>query len=179
MITAATRALIKLFKIIEPNTILSAGSITEISELPAIVLSGPIAGEKRRMRREFEEITAYDRENNTATVERAPRWYDLSFNAAFSCKSTLELVKLMEECSRLNQREPVIEAIDEQDSSRKRIYSWAWRNLPSVYNAPNLSEVCEGRGDLIIYDVEVYNGLYREVPLIQEFSASTEILEAN
>ena len=179
MITAATRALIKLFKIIEPNTILSAGSITEISELPAIVLSGPVATEKRRMRREFEEITAYDRENNTATVERAPRWYDLSFNAAFSCKSTLELVKLMEECSRLNQAHPVIEAIDEQDDTRRRIYSWAWRNLPSVYNAPNLSEVCEGRGDLIIYDVEVYNGLYREVPLIQEFSASTEILEAN
>lgn len=176
MITAATRALIKIFKTIEPNTILSAGNITELSDMPAIVLSGPVANEKRRMRREPEVITDYDYDNNTATVEIVPRWYDLQFNVALTAKSTLDLVKLIEECSRLNQRERVIEAVDENDDTRRRIYSWAWRNLPSVYNAPNISEVCEGRGDLIIYDVEVYSGIYHNEPLIQNFNLSTEVI---
>ena len=57
MIVPVTRELIKLFRRIEPNTVLSAGNITEISELPAIVLSGPVVNEKKRMRREHEEIT--------------------------------------------------------------------------------------------------------------------------
>ena len=177
MIVAATRALIKLFRKIEPNVILSAGNITELSELPAIILSGPVASEKRQMRRDGETIANYDYENQTAIVEKAPRWYDLSFNIAFSCKSSLELVKLMEECSRLVQAYPVIEAIDEEDDTRRQLYKWSWRNLPSVYNVPNLSEVCEGRGDLIIHDVEVYSKLYREEKLIQKFNLSTEIEE--
>ncbi len=177
MIVAATRALIKLFRKIEPNVILSAGNITELSELPAIILSGPVASEKRQMRRDGETIANYDYENQTAIVEKAPRWYDLSFNIAFSCKSSLELVKLMEECSRLVQAYPVIEAIDEEDDTRRQFYKWSWRSLPSVYNVPNLSEVCEGRGDLIIHDVEVYSELYREEKLIQKFNLSTEIEE--
>ena len=74
MIVAATRALIKLFRKIEPNVILSAGNITELSELPAIILSGPVASEKRQMRRDGETIANFDYKNQTAIVEKAPRW---------------------------------------------------------------------------------------------------------
>ena len=173
MIVAATRSLIRLFKTIEQNTILSAGNIAELATLPAIVLNGPVAVEKKRLHRDPERITAYDYENNIAVSEVVPRWYDLQFGVAFSCKSTLELVEIMEKCSRLNQSAKVLKAEGEE---RTREYSWAWRNLPSVYNVPNISEVCEGRGDLVIYDVEVYSNIRETAPLVQNFSISSGLI---
>lgn len=167
MITETTRALIKLFKGLEPNTHLSAGSIVELAELPAIVLSGPVATEKKRLMRDPDRIVAYDYENGVAVKEIPPRWYDLTFNAAFSCKSTLELVELMERCSRLAQSHKLLTAEGEE---RTRQYLWAWQRPPSVYNVPNVSEVCEGRGDLIVYDVEVYSDIRETVPMITKVS---------
>lgn len=166
MIVETTRALIRLFKTVEPNTHLSAGSIVELAELPAIVLNGPIATEKKRLMRDPERIVAYDRETMTAVKEVPPRWYDLSFGVAFSCKSTLALVELMEKCSRLSQSHKLLRAEGEE---RTREYLWAWQRPPSVYHVPNISEVCEGRGDLIVYDVEVYSGIQEVVPMIQGF----------
>ena len=163
MITETTRALIKLFKTVEPNTHLSVGSIVELAELPAIVLNGPIATEKKRLMRDPERITAIDLENSAAIREVPPRWYDLTFSVAFSCKSTLALVELMERCSRLAQSDKLLTAVG---TERTRKYLWAWQKPPGVYNVPNVSEVCEGRGDLIIYDVEVYSGIQERVPLI-------------
>ena len=57
-----------------------------------------------------------------------------------------------------------------EGAERTRQYLWAWQKPPSVYNVPNVSEVCEGRGDLIVYDVEVYSGIQEIVPLIQDVS---------
>ncbi len=164
MIVETTRALIRLFKTIEPNTILNAGNVVEIATLPAIVLNGPVAVEKKRLMRDPERITAIDIENNIAVREVPPRWYDLQFSVAFSCKSTLELIELMEECSRLAQRSNLLKA---ENDERTRMYSWAWRTLPSVYNVPNISEVCEGRGELVIHDVEAYSGIRENIPLIK------------
>ena len=53
MIEETTRALIKLFREqIEENTVLSAGSIVEITTLPVIVLNGPTLTEKKRLMRD-------------------------------------------------------------------------------------------------------------------------------
>lgn len=164
MITETVRELIKLFRTIEPNTVLSNGTLTELSQLPAIVLSGPIAVEKKRLMRDAERITAVDIDNDTAVREVPPRWYDLRFNVSFSCASMLELVQLMEECSRLVQREPLLTAVNDD---RTRQYSWAWREFPSAYNVPDISEVSEGRGELVIFDVEAYSGIQEIVPLIK------------
>ncbi len=164
MIVETTRALVRLFRTVEPNTHLSAGGIVELAKLPAIVLSGPIATEKKRLMRDSERITAIDLESKVAVREVPPRWYDLRFSVAFSCKSTAELLELMEKLSRLGQGFKVLKA---EGKERTREYLWSWQMLPSVYNEPNISEVCEGRGDLIIYDVEVYSGIRENVPLIR------------
>ena len=167
MIVETTRALVKLFKTVELNTHMSVGSIVELAALPAIVLNGPVATEKKRLMRDPERIAAYDYENKAAVTEVPPRWYDL---VAFSCKSTLELVDLMERCSRLAQSAKLLKAEPEAwEEGRTREYLWAWQRPPSVYNVPNISEVCEGRGDLIVYDVEVYSGIQETVPLIRSF----------
>lgn len=163
MIAATTRSLVRLFKTIEPNTHLSAGSIVELAKLPAIVLSGPIATEKKRLMRDPERITVIDLESKIAVREIPPRWYDLRFSVAFSCKSTAALLELMEKFSRLEQGHKVLKA---EDGGRTREYLWSWQTSPSVYNVPNISEVCEGRGDLVVYDVEVYSGIRENIPLI-------------
>ena len=77
----------------------------------------------------------------------------------------MALVELMERCSRLAQSHKLLTA---EGAERTRQYLWAWRMPPSVYNVPNISEVCEGRGDLIVYDVEVYSGIQEIVPLIRD-----------
>ena len=164
MILETTRALIKLFRTVEPNTHLSAGNIVELAELPAVVLSGPVAVEKKRLMRDPERITATDMEAHTVVKEVPPRWYDLQFSVVFSCKSTLELMGLMEKCSRLAQGCKLLRAEGEE---RTREYLWGWQRPPGVYNVPNISEVCEGRGDIVVYDVEVYSGIRETVPLIQ------------
>ena len=166
MIVETTRALKRLFETVEPNIHVNAGSIVELAELPAIVLSGPIATEKKRLMRDPERIEACDRETMRVVKEVPPRWYDLSFSVAFSCKSTLSLIELMEKCSRLSQSHKLLRAESEE---RTREYLWAWQKPPSVYNVPNISQVCEGRGDLIIYDVEVYSGIREVETLIQNF----------
>ena len=168
MIVETTRALVRLFKTVEPNTHLSAGSIVELAELPAIVLSGPIATEKKRLMRDPERITAYDYENKIAVEEVPPRWYDLVFNVAFSVRrDPVALMELMEKFSRLAQGHKLLKA---ENETRTREYLWAWQRPPGVYTAPNISEVCEGRGDVIIYDVEVYSGIQETVTLIQSFN---------
>jgi len=165
VIVETTRALIRLFKTVEPNTHLSAGNIVELAKLPAIVISGPIATEKKRLMRDPERITVIDLENKVAVREVPPRWYDLRFSVALSCKSTLALVELMETCSRLAQGYKVLKAEGEE---RTREYLWSWQTPPSVYSEPNISEVCEARGDLIVHDVEVYSNIRENVPLITE-----------
>ncbi len=166
MIVETTRALKRLFVNVEPNTHINAGSIVELAELPAIVLSGPVATEKKRLMRDPERIAAYDQESLTAVKEVPPRRYDLTFSVAFSCKSTLALMELMEKCSRLAQSFKLLKAENEK---RAREYLWAWRKFPSVYNVPNISAVCEGRGELVVYDVEVYSNIQEIVPMIQNF----------
>ncbi len=58
MILETTTALVQLFKTIEPNTHLLAGSIVELANLPAIVLTGPVLHEVLRRR-------------NTKSIQRA------------------------------------------------------------------------------------------------------------
>ena len=175
MIVETTRALVRLFKTVEPNTHLSNGSIVELAELPAIVLSGPIATEKKRLMRDPERITAYDYENRIAVEEVPPRWYDLAFSVAFSVRrDPVALMELMEKFSRLAQSHKLLKA---ESAERTREYLWAWQRPPSVYTAPNISEVCEGRGDLIVYDVEVYSGIQETVPLIQSFKLDVGVYE--
>ena len=166
MILATTRALVQLFKSMEPNTHLSQGSIVELAKLPAIILTGPVVSEVLRRQRDAERITVIDENNRIAVHEKSPRWYNMQFGVALSCAANMDLLKLMESCSRLPQQYPVIKAVGEE---RTREYSWGWRSFPSAYPAPNASEVIEGRGELMVYDVEVYSDLRETVSLVEAF----------
>ncbi|MDR1021025.1 MAG: hypothetical protein LBL73_09730 [Synergistaceae bacterium] len=163
MILATARALMKALRDIEPNTQLSQGAITELASLPALVLTGPAVQEVTRLRRDAERITAKDIGGSVAVREVPPRWYDLRFNAAFAAKSNIGLMEIMERCSRLPQRKPLLRAEGEE---RTREYSWRWGAFPSAASNPNVSGVCEGRGEIVISDVEVYSDIRETVPLI-------------
>ena len=163
MIVETTRALIRTFRTVEPNTHLAQRSITELDQLPAVVLTGPLVQEVTRRRRDAERITAIDIANEHAAREVPPRWYALRFNVAFSAESNIDLLGVIEGCSKLPQRVPLLRA---EGAERIREYSWRWSTFPSVSNAPNISEVCEGRGELIVDDVEVYSDIREIVPLI-------------
>ncbi|MDR1977930.1 MAG: hypothetical protein LBQ42_04275 [Synergistaceae bacterium] len=172
MILETTRALVQLFKTVEPNTHLSQGSIVELAELPAVILSGPVAQEVSLRQRDGERITAIDKESGIAIRDLPPRWYNLQFNVAFSCTAIMDLLRIMENCSRLPQRHPLLQAVGEE---RRREYSWAWKTFPAVQAAPNVSEVAEGRGELTIFDVEVYSDLRETVPLIRVVEIDIEM----
>jgi hypothetical protein len=163
MILAATRALVKALREVEPNTQLSQGPVVELAALPALVLTGPMIQEAAKLRRDAERITAIDMENSRAVREIPPRWYDLRFNAAFSAKSSIDLLEAMERCSRLPQQKPLICA---ESETRTRKYSWRWGSFPSASPNPNVSEVAEGRGEVIVSDVEVYSDIQTTAPLI-------------
>jgi hypothetical protein len=172
VILATTRTLVQLFKSVEPNTHLSPGSIVELARLPAIILTGPILSEVKKRQRDAERITVIDKENYQAVREKPPRWYDMQFNVAFSCVSSLELLHIIEECSRLPQKNPLLLATGEE---RSREYSWAWRVFPAMQTTPNVSEVVEGRGELTVYDVEVYSDVREMTPLIRVIDIDLEM----
>ncbi len=172
MIEETTRELIRLFREhVEENTVLSAGSIVEIAKLPVIVLNGPILTEKKRLMRDPERITAIDEEAGQAVREIPPRWYDLHFDVNISCESNLDLVKLIEKLSRLNQGYSLLTAEKEQ---RKCQYLWRWEAPPQVSTTPNISQVAQGRAGIIIYDVEVYSEIRGVWPLIEKVSAEID-----
>ena len=168
MIEETMRELIKLFREqVDENTILSAGSIVEISKLPVIVLNGPTLTEKKRLMRDPERITVIDEEAGQAIREIPPRWYDLRFDVNISCESSLALVKLIEKCSRINQGYSLLTATNEK---RERRYLWRWETPPQVSITPNISQVAQGRAGIIVYDVEVYSDIREVWPLIQKVS---------
>ncbi len=169
MITATTRALIKLLRdYINENTVLSAGSIVEISKLPVIVLNGPVLRKKLRLNRPAEKITVIDSENNQAIKSKSPSWVDLIFNVNFTCESNIELLEMIADFINLSRNIPLIKA----ENERKREYTWNWRNMPSNAVSPNVSQVYQGNGEIIIYDVEIYNDLAQNeiYSLIEEVS---------
>ena len=181
MIVATTRALIKMLRAnIFENVVLSAGNITEISELPVIILNGPTMSEKKRLMRDAERLRAIDYETLQASYEVPPRWYDLRFNINISCQGNLELIETFEEFSRVNQKCPLLKAVSNE---REREYSWFWNVIPGSAVDPNISQVYQGRGELRIYDVEVYSNIREIWPLIDKVKAefdmngSSEILE--
>lgn len=172
MIEETTRSLIRLFRQhVEENTVLSAGSIVEMAKLPAIVLNGPMLTEKKRLMRDPERITAIDIEAGEAVREIPPRWYDLRFDVNISCESNLELVGLMEELSRLNQECPLLDAVND---IRERKYLWRWEKVPDVMTVPNISQVFQSQGRLIVFDVEIYSEIREVWPLIQKVSAEID-----
>ena len=172
MIEGTIRSLIKLFRErIEENTVLSAGSIVEIAKLPAIVLSGPLMTEKKRLMRDPERITAIDLESGKAVREIPPRWYDLRFDVNISCESNLDMLGFIMQFSRLNQNCPLLTAVNEE---RERQYVWRWETPPQVSTIPNISQVSQGRAGIIVYDVEVYSEIREVWPLIQKVSVEID-----
>ena len=183
MIEETTRELIKLFrthffpedfeteKEEDKHVRLSAGSIVEIAKLPAIVLNGPLMSEKKRLMRDPERITAIDVEAGKAVREVPPRWYDVRFDVNLTCTSNLELIRLMEKCSRLNQACPLLTAVNDE---RERQYLWRWEKFPDTVTAPNISQVYQGRGELIVYDVEIYSGIREVWPLIEKIQIEVQ-----
>ena len=168
MIEETTRELIKLFRAqIEENTVLSAGSIVEIAKLPVIILNGPMITEKKRLMRDPERITVIDIEAGKAIREVPPRWYDLRFDVNFTCSSSLELIRLMEKSSRVNQGYPLLTA---RNDERERQYLWRWEKFPDAVTSPNISQTYQGRGEVIVYDVEVYSEIREVWPLIEKIS---------
>ena len=168
MIEETTRALIRLLREqVEANTILSAGSIVEIATLPVIVLNGPTLIEKKRLMRDPERITVIDEQSQQAIREIPPRWYDLRFDLNFSCESNLDLIRLIEKCSRVNQGYSLLTAQNEQ---RERQYLWRWETPPQVSTTPNISQVAQGRAGIIVYDVEIYSEIREVCPLLDAFS---------
>ena len=163
MITATTRALIRAFRTAEPNTHLAQRSIVELETLPAVILTGPLLQEVAKRQRDAERITSIDIEEGKAIREKPPRWYNMRFNVAFTAVSNIDLLAVMEKCSRLPQTTPLLRA---EGAERVREYSWRWSAFPSINYAPNISEVCEARGELTVDDVEVYSDVRELVPLI-------------
>ena len=172
MIEETIRELIKLFREqIEENTVLSAGSIVEIAKLPVIVLNGPMMTEKKRLMRDPERITAIDEEAGKAIREIPPRWYDLRFDVNITCESSIELIGIMKKCSRINQASPLLTARNEE---RERQYLWRLEKFPDTVTTPNISQVYQGRGGLIVFDVEIYSELREVWPLIRKVSAEID-----
>ena len=162
----------ELARIIQENTkvktVLNAGSIVEVSKLPVIVLNGPALTEKKRLMRDPERITVIDKEAGKARREIPPRWYDLRFDVNISCEDYWELLGLFERLSRINQSCPLLTA---KRSEFERQYLWRWEKSPSVSTIPNISQVHQGKAGIIVYDVEVYSGIYDELRLIEKINA--------
>ena len=76
-----------------------------------------------------------------------------------SCRSSIELLELIEKLSRLAQSEKLLTAKNEK---RERQYLWAWQSMASFAVEPNISQVFQGKGEIIIYDVEIYSGIQSE-----------------
>ncbi len=163
MIAETTRALIRLLRTVEPNTHLAQRSIVELETLPAAVLTGPLMQEVVKRRRDAERITAIDIDGGKAIREKPPRWYNMRFNVTFTAESDIDLLEVIEKCSRLPQGNPLLRA---ERAGRSREYSWRWSSFPSGSTSPNISEVCEARGELVVEDVEVYSDIRELVPLI-------------
>ena len=174
MIVETTRALIELLRNkIEANTVLSAGAITEISRLPVVVLSGPTLREKKRLMRDPARITKIEEEK--AIREVPPRWHDLHFDVSLACESNLDLLELIEKFSRLNQSDITITAKNEDRG--ERVYSWSWNLMASSDVFPNISQVFQGKGEIIVYDVEIYSDIANEVPLISDIELEVNLNE--
>ena len=166
MIVETTRELIKLLRSeVCENVVLSAGNIVELSKLPAIILNGPVLSEKKRLAHDPERIYAIDLENEVAVSEVPPRWYDLRFDVNISCESSLAMLEFIEKFSRLAQKNRLLIAANDL---RERKYLWAWRTLPGLATDPNISQVFQGRGEIVIYDVEIYSGIQEIWPLIKK-----------
>lgn len=174
MIQESTRALIRLFKTVEPNTHLSPNGITELESIPAIVLDGPQLTEAMDMRRAAYEITATDADENTFTREPSPRFYNLRFSVSLSAKDALSLLNLLEACSWLAQNSPVL-TVTQNATGRTREFSWEWEQFPSGSGTPNFSEVYEATGSARIRDVEVYSGMTETGKLITETFTETTV----
>lgn len=173
MIVETVRTLIRLLRAnVFENVVLSAGSIVEITEMPAIILNGPELIEKKLLMRDAERLVTIDIDNEQAVREVPPRWYDLHFDVNISCSGNLELIELFEKFSRINQKFPLIEAINEE---RERKYSWFWGVTPGSKIDPNISQVYQGNGELIIYDVEVYSDIREVWPLITTVMAEFDV----
>ena len=155
------------------RVVLSAGAITEISQLPVIVLNGPILREKKRLMRDPARITKID--DGKAIREVPPRWYDLRFDVSLACESNLELLELIEKFSQLNQSHITISA--KNDDRGERIYTWSWNLMAGSDVLPNGSQVFQGKGEIIVYDVEIYSDVINEVPLISEVQPEVNLSE--
>ena len=166
MIEETVRELATLFcEHVEENTVLNAGSIVELSKLPAIVLNGPMLTEKKKLMRDPERITVIDEEAGQAVREVPPRWYDLKFNVNISCADYWELLGLTEKLSRINQAYPLLTV---KRDERERQYLWRLEKAPQVSTTPNISQVYQGQAGIIIYDVEVYSEIQEIWPLIEK-----------
>jgi len=166
MIVETVRALIKMLKSeLCENVVLSAGNIVEISKLPVIILNGPVLQEKKRLARDPDRISVIDEENEVAVLEVPPRWYDLRFDVNISFDNSLSMLEFIEKFSILAQKNRLIKAVNDL---RERQYIWAWRTLPGLDTKPNISQVFQGRGEIVIYDVEVYSGIQEVWPLIKK-----------
>lgn len=166
MIVETTEALILLLreKILE-NTVLSAGSIVELAKLPALILNGPTLYEKKKLMRDAERIVAVDLNEGKAIYEVPPRWYDLRFDVSISCNSNREILEIIEKLSRLNQSKLLLIA---NNNERQREYSWVWRVMAGADVTPNISQVFQAKGEIVIYDVEIYSEIREIWPLIEK-----------
>ena len=61
MIVGATRAVVQLFREIEPDVHLNMGGLTELASLPSIVLTGPSLTERGRAGRDAERQETSER----------------------------------------------------------------------------------------------------------------------
>ena len=166
MIVETTRALIKMLRgSVNSEVVLSAGSIVEITKLPVLILNGPELTEKKKKMRDPEVMTSIDIESLQDVREMVPRLYDLRFAVNVTCESNLALLEMIEGLSRLNQAQKVIRAVNED---RVREFSWDWRVMAGSDVSPNISQVYQGKGSIVIYDVEVYSNIREYWPLIRE-----------
>lgn len=170
MIIETVRSLIRLLKEhIHENVKLSAGNIMELSELPVIVLSGPVLTEKKRLTRTPERITAIGDTNAVRAVP--PTWYDLNFTVNLSCESMMALLELEKAFHHTVTAYPLLTA---KTDMRTRQYIWTMPVMIGAAVSPNISQVFQGTGDITVHDVELYSDIMYEVPLIDRIYIELE-----
>ena len=172
MIKETCAALIRLLKTVEPNTAITHGRVLELKTLPSLVLEGPALSEIRAMRSQA-KITAKDLANKAYVREKAPRWYNLSFNVTIGAEKYADILDRIEALSRLAQRSNLI-AAKQEGTGRERAYAWDWQTIPSSAGAPNFSGVYNAAGRLTIYAVEAYSDIQETGPLIMSIELDFE-----
>lgn len=147
---------------IDPGAVLAASDdIFEVTDVPSLVLQGPMLTENMARRTQSRLI---DKDVPSLTYEerKHPRLYHLDFDVVATTASTPELVDLQEKIARFYQVHPVLEMGEQGVLNLTE--SVPLGGLRRV----NLSDLRQSSGRLRIEDCPIYDGLVDIGKLIKD-----------